>query len=203
MNYEQMAQKLMEMLSKKKFEHSLQVKDSAIKLAFIHNGDIEKAAIAGLLHDCAKCMTNEELLIKAEEYSILLDDVLRKEAGILHAAVGAEFARREFEVADTEILNAIRYHTTGNEKMGLLEKIIYIADYISEDRKFMEVEELRKVVREDLNAGVLMGMDLTITHVISKGRLIHPITINARNSLIIENPGIDYTLYHAINRTGE
>jgi len=202
MNYEQMVEKLMGMLSKEKFEHSLQVKDSAVKLAFIHNGDAEKAAVAGLLHDCAKCMTDQDLLIKAQKYSILLDDILRREPGILHAVVGAEVARREFEVTDADILNAIRHHTTGEEKMGLLEKIIYIADYISEDRKFEESEELRKVVQEDLNAGVLMGMDLTIRHVISKGRLIHPITINARNSLIIENPGIDYTLYQAINRLG-
>jgi len=202
MDYEQMTEKLRGMLSKNKFEHSIQVKDSAVKLAFIHNGDIEKAAVAGLLHDCAKCMTNQDLLIKAKKYSILLDDVLRKEPGILHAAVGAEIAKGEFEVTDSDILDAIRHHTTGNEKMGLLEKIIYIADYISEDRKFPEIEDLRKVVQEDLNAGVLMGMDLTIKHVISKGGLIHPITINARNSLIIENPGIDYTLYQVINRIG-
>jgi len=192
MTYDQMNEKLMGMLTQKKFEHSLAVKDSAVKLAFIHNGDIEKASVAGLLHDCAKCMTDQELLKKAEEFGILLDGILRRETGILHAAVGAEIAKRDFEVTDPDILNAIMHHTTGNENMGLLDKIIYIADYISEDRKFQGIEDLRKVVQEDLNAGVLMGMDFTLKHVISKGRLIHPQTIKARNSLLIENPDLSY-----------
>ncbi|MGE5328420.1 MAG: bis(5'-nucleosyl)-tetraphosphatase (symmetrical) YqeK [Deltaproteobacteria bacterium] len=192
MTYEQMTKKLMGMLSQKKYEHCIAVKDSAVKLAFIHGADAEKASIAGLLHDCAKCMTEQELLKKAEEFGILLDDVSKREAGILHAAIGAEIAEREFEVTDTDILNAIKSHTTGKENMNLLDKIIYIADYISEDRNFKGIKDLRKVAQEDLNAGVLMGMDFTIGHVISKGRLIHIETIKARNALIIENPGISY-----------
>lgn len=197
MVYEQMVEKLKGMLSEKKFEHSMEVKDCAVKLAFIYDGDVEKASIAGLLHDCAKCLSDEELLKKAEEFGILLDDILKRESAILHASVGAEIARRDFEVTDSDILNSIKNHTTGNENMSLLDKIIYIADYISEDRKFPGIEELRKVAQEDINAGVLMGMDLTIKHILSKGRLIHPETIKARNSLIICNPGIDYTLFQA------
>ncbi|MGE5472935.1 MAG: bis(5'-nucleosyl)-tetraphosphatase (symmetrical) YqeK [Ignavibacteriales bacterium] len=192
MNFDQMTEKLKGMLSSKKFEHCLAVKDSAVKLAFIHNADVEKASVAGLLHDCAKCMTEQELLKKAEEFGILLDGILRRETGMLHASIGAEIAKREFEVTDIDIINAILYHTTGKESMSLLEKIIYIADYISEDRKFPGIEDLRKVVQEDLDAGVLMGMDYTIKHVISKDRLIHPETIKARNFLLIENPKLTY-----------
>jgi len=192
MTFDQMTEKLMKMLSQKKYEHSLAVKDAAVKLAIIHNADIEKASVAGLLHDCAKCMGEQKLLKKSVEFGILLDDVSKREVGILHASVGAEIAEREFEVTDPDILNAIMYHTTGKEKMSLLEKIIYVADYISEDRNFSGVEDLRKVVQEDLNAGVLMGMDFTIKYVISKGRLIHVETIKARNSLLIENPSLSY-----------
>lgn len=192
MNFDQMTEKLAGILNKKKVEHCLAVKDSAVKLAFIHGVDVEKASVAGLLHDCAKCMTEQELLKNAGEFGILLDGILRREAGMLHAVIGAEIARREFEITDIDILNAIKYHTTGKENMSLLEKIIYIADYISEDRKFPGIDDLRKVVQEDLNAGVLMGMDFTIKNTISKGRLIHPETIKARNFLLIENPELTY-----------
>lgn len=195
MTFEEISEKLKSMLTEKKFEHSLAVKDAAVKLAFLNNADVEKASIAGLVHDCAKCFQEEDLLKKAEEFGILIDGVMRKETGLLHGPVGAEIAKREFGIEEAEILDTIRHHTTGCENMSLLGKIVYIADYISEDRKFPEAESLRKAAFEDLNAGVLMGMDITIKYIIAKGRLIHPETIKARNDIIVKNPGIDYKLF--------
>ncbi len=193
MTIEQMTEKLKCMVTPEKLVHSLAVKDAIVRLSQVYGGSPEKAAAAGLVHDCAKSLDNEELLKLAGEFGILVDSIQEREPAILHAPVGAELARIEFGIIDSEILNAIRCHTTGCEGMGLLSRLLYVADYISEDRAFPEVESLRKVSSVNLDAAVIMGMDLSIRHVISKGGLIHPDTISARNSMIQKNPGLDYT----------
>ncbi len=188
MTIEQVKCKLQSMLTPKRFAHSLAVRDASIRLAQHYGVDEHKAAAAGLLHDCAKGLSEEQLLKLADEFGILIDSIQKSEAGLLHAPIGAELARKEFDVHDREILTAIRYHTTGCEDMGLLAKIICLADFIAEGRNFPEVEDLRRIAFADLDAALLMGMDLTIKHVISKGSLIHPDTVKARNNLILRNP---------------
>ena len=192
MTMDEMIEKLQNMVTPKRFRHSLAVRDAALQLSSKYGGDEEKAAVAGLVHDCAKGLADMEMLKLADEFGILIDSVHRTEINILHAPVGAMLARNEFGITDEEVFKAIRYHTTGCENMGLITKILYIADYIAEGRNFPEVEDLRKVAYINLDAAVLMGMDLTIQYVISKNGLVHPDTINARNYLILENSGIDY-----------
>lgn len=188
MTLDEITGKLKGMLSEKRFRHSLSVQEMAVKLAKAYGGDEEKAALAGLIHDCAKSKPDEELLKLAGEFGILVDNIQKAEPGLLHAVVGAELAKRYFGIEDGEILDAVRYHTTGCEDMALMTRIIYTADYIAQDRQFPGVEDLRKTAFENLDAAVLMGLDLTIKHVLSKNGLIHPDTVNARNFMIITFP---------------
>ena len=101
----------------------------------VHGANVEKALIAGFLHDCAKCLSHEEQLKICEKNNIELSDVERRNHSLLHAKAGIYIASTKYEIRDREILDAIRYHTTGRENMSLLEKIVYIADFIEPNRK--------------------------------------------------------------------
>ncbi|MBB6214871.1 putative HD superfamily hydrolase involved in NAD metabolism [Anaerosolibacter carboniphilus] len=171
-------------LSQKRYQHSLGVQETAIILAKKNNCSIEKASIAGLIHDCAKDLNIHQLLNYVEQFDIILDSVTKKQTELLHAVVGVELARREFGIYDQAVLDAIRYHTTGRENMTLLEKIIYLADYIEPSRKFPGVDDLRKVALSNLDKATLMATNQTISHIIFQNKLIHHDTISARNSLL-------------------
>lgn len=188
----ELTEKIKAMLDTKRFKHSLAVMEAAVQLAKVHDIPENKCAIAGLVHDCAKGLSDAELLKLAGEFNIFIDNVYRTSPKLLHAPVGAEIARRDLGITDEEILKAIRYHTTGCADMTWMDKVIYVADYISEDRHFLGVEEMRKLAFQNLNAAVIMGMDFTINNIISKNGLIHSDTINARNSMIAKYPEIDY-----------
>ncbi|QZY57080.1 bis(5'-nucleosyl)-tetraphosphatase (symmetrical) YqeK [Crassaminicella profunda] len=177
-------------LKEKRYLHSLGVQKTAENLAKIHNGPVTEASIAGLVHDCAKNLSNEELLNYAKQFGILIDGVTKFQPGLLHGAVGAEVAKREFFIEDDEILNAIHFHTTGKENMTLLEKIIYLADYIEPNRNFNGVEILREVALSDLDKAILMAFNNTIKYVVIKGELLHPTTILARNYLLLQRDGL-------------
>ena len=127
----EISQKLRKELSKElkpdRFDHTLGVAYTASSMAFVHGADSTKALIAGMLHDCAKCMSHEEQIKICEKNNIDVTDIERRNHSLLHAKVGMYLARTKYDVYDTEILNAIRWHTTGREDMSLLEKIIYIA----------------------------------------------------------------------------
>ncbi|WP_352420104.1 bis(5'-nucleosyl)-tetraphosphatase (symmetrical) YqeK [Proteiniborus sp.] len=179
--------KLIHYIGYKRYLHSLRVMEEAIKLATKFNCDGEKAAIAGFLHDCGKLQDEHELLKKSYDFGIIQRDVHIDNFALLHGALGAEIARREFQIEDIEIINAIRYHTTGRPNMSLLEKIIYISDYIEPERKFPGVDAIRTLAYKDLDEALLKAMDKTIKYIIDKGQYIHPETLNARNYLIKEN----------------
>ena len=171
-------------LSQERYLHSIGVMETAINLARKHGVSEYKAAIAGLLHDCAKDIPEEEQLKLALEFGILLDEITCFERVLLHGPVGAKLAEIKFGIKDKEILKAIEIHTTGDENMTLLDKIIYIADYIEPGRDFPGVEDIRDKTYEDLDEGVLMGLNSTIVYVLKKNSLLHPRTIDARNMLL-------------------
>jgi predicted HD superfamily hydrolase involved in NAD metabolism len=173
-------------LKRKRYVHSLGVQKTAEQLAKIHNESVTKASIAGLVHDCAKNLSGKELLNYAKQFDILVDGVTKIQPELLHGAIGAEIAKRELCIEDDEILNAIRFHTTGKAKMTLLEKIIYLADYIEPNRNFNGVETLRKVALSDLDQATLMAFNNTIKYVVSNNGLLHPTTIFARNDLLLQ-----------------
>jgi predicted HD superfamily hydrolase involved in NAD metabolism len=176
--------KLKSMLSEHRYEHSLGVQETAIKLANQFHADVDKACIAGLVHDCAKGFSNETLLKMAVEYGVDINEVYRFQPELLHGPVGAYVAQMEFNIDDEEILHAIRYHTTGCENMSLLDKIIYIADYIEPGRNFPGVDALRQETYNDIDRGVLMALDNTIKYVIERRQLIDVLTIKARNFIL-------------------
>ncbi|WP_026512961.1 bis(5'-nucleosyl)-tetraphosphatase (symmetrical) YqeK [Butyrivibrio sp. LB2008] len=118
-----------------RFDHTLGVAYTSASLAMVHGANVEKALIAGFLHDCAKCLSHEEQLKICEKNNIELTDVERRNHSLLHAKAGIYIASTKYEIRDREILDAIRYHTTGRENMSLLEKIVYIADFIEPNRK--------------------------------------------------------------------
>lgn len=138
----EISQKLRKSLEKElkpdRFDHTLGVAYTAANMAFIHGEDVEKALIAGFLHDCAKCMSHEDQIKICEKNKIEISEVEKRNHSLLHAKVGMFLARTRYDVYDTDILNAIRWHTTGREDMSLLEKIIYIADFIEPNRKPLE-----------------------------------------------------------------
>lgn len=179
--------RLLQKIGEKRYNHSVRVMETSIKLAQIYNCDVEKAKLAGLLHDCAKFSDKTYLLKLANDFDIILDDVMRYNYELIHGPLGAKIAEKEYNLKDKEILDAIQFHTTGRENMTLLDKIIYISDYIEPGRNFPGVEQVRKLAFNDLNESILLATNNTIEHLINQKSLIHINTIKARNYIIYEN----------------
>ena len=189
MKIEQIKDKLKELLDEKRYVHSIGTMQCAVKLAERFDEDAQKAMIAGLVHDVAKCLDRQQLLNCALKSGIVIDNIMRSQIELLHGPAGSYLARKLFGIEDVDILNAIAYHTTGRENMSKLEKIIYVADLIEPSRQFEHVERLREKSFENLEKAVVMAMDNTLKYVIDRGGLIHPNTIYARNWLILRESG--------------
>lgn len=169
-------------LKHKRIPHVLGTEQEAVRLAERYGADVEKARVAALLHDCTKKLSMEEQLALCEKYGIQLDELEQKALKLLHSKTGAAIARDMFGV-DDEIYSAIWYHTTGHANMTKLEKIIYLADYIEPTRDFPGVDELRNVCYEDLDKGLLKGLEMTIEEMTAMGNPVHHATIEARDAL--------------------
>jgi predicted HD superfamily hydrolase involved in NAD metabolism len=174
-------------LSESRLKHSLGVSETAVTLATKYGENIESARIAGLVHDCAKNMRVEQLIKMARGHDIYIDEIYISNPSILHGLVGSIIAREVMEIQDDDILNAIRYHTTGRKNMSNLEKIIYISDYIEPLRKFEGVEKLRTLSYINLDEAVIHSLENTIIYVIGQKELLHIDTIDARNYLLNKN----------------
>ena len=181
MTIDQMTAKLKESLLEKRFVHSLGVMQSAVELARLYGADEHKAAVAGLLHDCAKNYSKDDMYALCDEYGIQLDTVMKSSSGLIHGLLGAEVAKREYGIDDDEIYDAIYYHTVGKPDMSLLTQIIYIADGIEPNRHYDGVDRIRSLAEEDLDKALILQIDYTIKSVISKGGLLHTNTIDTRN----------------------
>ena len=142
---------------------------------------MEKARIAGLLHDCAKNYSTQEMFALCDKYNLKLDYITQKQTGLIHGFLGAEVARDIFGIDDEEIYDAIYYHTVGKPDMAILTKIIYIADSIEKNRHYEGVEELRALAYEDLDKALVMQIDNTVRSVLRKRTLLHTNTIDTRN----------------------
>ncbi len=159
-------------LKAKRVRHVLGVEEEAIRLAERYGADVEKARVAALLHDCTKKLDLEEQLSLCAQYGIELDELERRALKLLHAKTGAAIAREIFG-ADAEICSAILWHTTGRPDMTLLEKVIYLADYIEPNRDFDGVEELRRTVYGDLDCGLELGLRMSIAELEERGSPVH------------------------------
>lgn len=180
-NEAQIISYLQDKLSAKRYEHVLGVRDTAMELAKTYGEDEKKASLAALLHDCAKNMGDLELIKLVKDYGYVPDKIEMQAPQLLHGRAAAIIAKNEMGIGDTSICDAVIYHTTGREGMSLLEKIIYIADYIEPTRSFLGVEDLRKEAFANLDKAMLMSLENTIKYIISRGQLLHSNTVEARN----------------------
>lgn len=162
-------------LSDKRFKHTLRVETEAVKLANHYRSDWQKASIAALLHDNAKNYDDDKKLRLVYKYAIKLNQSEEKNIDLVHAKLGSVIAQKKFDIDDMDILNAIKYHTTGRPGMSMTEKIIYIADFIEPGRKvFPGLEKARDLAYQDINLAMIKILMMTINHVIDKGRIIDP-----------------------------
>ncbi|NMA55146.1 MAG: HD domain-containing protein [Firmicutes bacterium] len=172
-------------LSQQLFTHSVNTARTAMALARRYESDPSQAYLAGLLHDCAKECAPQYLLQTAIAFGIVRDDSEKRHPDLLHDRVGALLAWKKYGIQDKEVLTAIAVHTLGAETMGLLDKIVYIADLIEPGRDFPAVGGLRALAHQDLDRAVLIAMDNTISRVLQRGLFLHPQTVQARNSLLL------------------
>lgn len=171
-------------LSEKRYKHSLNVADTAAKLAIVHNMDADKAYLAGLMHDYAKNLDGDELLEIAQKNGILKDDVEILAPHVLHGPVGAFLLKEENIINDEEILQAIGLHTTGSEYMTPFDALVYIADYIEPGRKFSNLDNIRAIAYKNLEFALISCLDSVIAYLLSNGGYIHPASVRARNAAI-------------------
>lgn len=184
MNYLEMNEKLKQNLSPERFEHSKGVELVAVRLAEKWGADVEKARVAGLLHDLAKNMDNEKS--RQLIFRITKDKDVLKLPVLWHAPIGAYLLESEYGVTDPEIYDAVYYHATGKTNMSLLTKIIYVADLIEpgRDRYFQWAAECRELAEQDLDKAVLIVTDKNIESLIKRGMQINPVVVGIHNEAL-------------------
>lgn len=164
-NLIKMQKKLKKYIDEMRFHHTMGVMYTAAALAMCYGEDPERAQVAGLLHDCAKCMPNAKKLKLCSQKGIPVSEAEQQSPYLLHARIGAYIAKEKYHVEDPEILSAIEFHTTGKSEMTLLEKIIFIADYIEPMRcKAENLPEIRQAAFQDIDRAVYLTMRDTIAY---------------------------------------
>lgn len=183
MKFESMLLQMKDRMPERRFIHTRGVAETAIQLAVKYGEDIEKAEIAGILHDSVKYA--EKSWLKEIIISEAMDPMLLNfHHELWHAPVGSYVARQEFNIEDEDILNAIQYHTTGRAGMSNLEKIVYIADMIEPSRNYDGVEVLREIANRDLEEGMLSCILHSMTFLIKKRQPVFPDSFHCYNDLI-------------------
>ena len=178
MEIKKIRKKLEKELDGKRFEHTLGVAYTASALAMCHHVDTEKALLAGMLHDCAKCVPNREKLKLCKKHKIHVSLSEERNPFLLHAKLGAYFAKKRYGVKDKEVLHAIQVHTTGEPGMNLLDKILYIADYIEPNRdKAPDLAEVRRLAFEDLDKAMMKILSDTLDYLNERGGELDPMTM--------------------------
>lgn len=172
-------------LKESRFIHSLNVAESAKELAIIYGGDIDKCYTAGLLHDVTKNSADSEHEELFSLGGITLSPDERSNKKLWHSISGAEYVKYKLNIDDEDIINAVRYHTTGRVGMTLIEKIIYIADFISEERDYPDVDVMRALSAVSLEKAMLYSLRYTIPDLIKTGRTVHKNSIELYNELIL------------------
>lgn len=161
----------------KRYAHTLGVAYTATALAMRYDASIENAELAGLLHDCAKCMDDDKRIAICEKHHIIITDLERRNPFLLHAKVGSFLAMNTYKVHDSEVINAILNHTTGRPGMSLLEKIIFVADYIEPGRKQApDLARIRKMAFVDLDCALLNILEDTLEYLHETAGEIDPMT---------------------------
>ena len=176
------------LMSEYRYTHSVNVSKEAVKLAKRYGADEEKAAVAGILHDITKEMPKEEQLQIILDSGIILDDIQKNAPKLWHGLSGSLYIKKYIGIDDEDILNAICYHTTGRAGMSLLEKIIFVADFTSEERTYKGVATMRKKSRKSLEDAMLYGFKFTFSDLSSRELAIHPDELACYNEIVLNNP---------------
>lgn len=183
MNSEEAKKLVKKRLSKKRYTHTKNVKKMAVALALRWGADPEKAALAAFLHDAAKELSHNELLQIFAENAIMADNVALRPAPVWHGVAAAILAQTQWGVQDAEILSAIACHTTGKPDMGLLDKILYLADMTSAERDWPGVEQLRTLQMQDLDRAMAAALAQSVEFVRQKGHPLDPLSEAALRQL--------------------
>ncbi|MFF2447628.1 bis(5'-nucleosyl)-tetraphosphatase (symmetrical) YqeK [Neobacillus sp. NPDC058068] len=172
-----------EQLTEHRYQHTLGVMETAVLLARQYGADEQKAELAAIFHDYAKFRPKDEMRAIIADQGFP-QDLLEFNAELWHAPVGAYLVEKEAGITDGEILAAIRYHTSGRIGMTLLEKIIYLADYIEPGRHFPGVDEVRAIAKENLDQALIKAVQNTILFLLKKNQTVYPDTFYTYNDLI-------------------
>lgn len=176
--YADIQEKLKKSLDNERFIHTIGVAYTAASMAMSYKTDINKAFLAGLLHDSAKCIPDSEKIMICQNNNIEISPFEEINPFLLHSKLGAFLAREEYGIDDEEILSAITYHTTGKPNMTLFEKIIYIADYIEPNRKILpHMDEIRYESYHNINKALVLILDNTIGYLRYQNKPIDDITL--------------------------
>lgn len=186
MEYEEIENDVKSVLSEYRFTHSSGVAKKAVELAKIYGVQEETAKKVGIAHDIAKEMTDEEMLEYVKNNNIEIDEIETVKPSLLHGKIGADIAAKKFGFTQ-DMINAIKWHTTGRENMSMLEKIIYVADKTEENRKGtrFNLEKSRELSTQNIDETLIFLMNEFITYNVKNEWLIHPETIKARNDLLL------------------
>jgi predicted HD superfamily hydrolase involved in NAD metabolism len=187
LSIEEMNLYLKENLQEKRYIHVKGVVEMAKKLAELNNVSEEKAEIAALAHDVAKNLSKDKMKEIITENNISISQLEENNSNLWHSIIAPVVAKDKLEIEDEEILDSIRWHTTGKENMSVLAKIIYIADMIEPNRKFNGVEEIRQITFDNLDLGVYHGLTQSIQFLLTKNMLIDENTIKARNYFLLDS----------------
>ena len=186
LSVEEIKKYLKENLKESRYNHTLGVCEIALELAELNGVSKEKAEIAALAHDVAKNLSKEEMMKIIKDNNIILSNVEKENMNLWHSIIAPIVAEEKLGITDEDILDAVRWHTTGKEDMSVLTKIIYIADMIEPGRSFPGLEDIRKETFEDLDKGVYTGLTHSIQFPLSKNLLIDENTIKARNYFLFK-----------------
>lgn len=173
-------------LTPERIAHSQQVAATASELAVRFGADLERARLAGLVHDAARCLDATQLLKAATDSGIVVSSVERQApVALLHGPVAAAFLPSAIGLTDAGILRAVAVHTTGAAPMSLLDRIIYLADYIEPGRPYAGAARARQAAQTSLEQALRIAFDESLSYLIAHGDAIHPLTIAARNALLL------------------
>lgn len=185
-DYENYVSLLRERLKPQRFEHSLCVAVEAERLAVKYGADPDKAYLAGLLHDITKNDTADEQLQLFSKFGIILSDIEKSSEKLWHAISGAAYIEHILGIKDTDIISAVKCHTTAKKGMSLLEKVLYIADYTSIERRYDGVEKMRELTEISLDKAMEFALSFTVSDLAERYLPIHTDTIDAYNEIFLK-----------------
>ncbi len=185
MNIDEYKKIIRPLMGDRRYNHSVNVSEEAVRLARKYGADEEKAAVAGILHDITKEIDFEKQLQIIHSGDIILTDVEKNAKKLWHAISGSVYIQKELGITDTDIINAVRYHTTARMGMSLLEKVIFLADFTSAERDYPDVDVIRQKAEISLEEGMLYGIRFTLNKLLSIDGYLSIDAVEAYNEILL------------------